>query len=39
MKNGSAPYFARREGPPGILGWLTSTDHKRIGILWSCWGC
>jgi cytochrome c oxidase subunit 1 len=34
MKNGSVPYFARREGPPGILGWITSTDHKRIGILY-----
>ncbi len=34
MKNGSVPYFAPRKGPPGVMGWLTSTDHKRIGILY-----
>jgi cytochrome c oxidase subunit 1 len=34
MTSGSAPYFARRPGPPGIWGWLASTDHKRIGILY-----
>jgi cytochrome c oxidase subunit 1 len=34
MKNGSVPYFAPRQGPPGVLGWITSTDHKRIGILY-----
>jgi len=22
------------EGRPGILGWITSTDHKRIGVLY-----
>ena len=31
---GSAPYYARRGGLPGILGWVTSTDHKRIAILY-----
>jgi len=31
---GRVPYFAPRKGPPGILGWVTSTDHKRIGILY-----
>jgi cytochrome c oxidase subunit 1 len=31
---GAAPYYARRGNLPGILGWVTSTDHKRIGILY-----
>jgi cytochrome c oxidase subunit 1 len=31
---GQLPYYARRGGAPGILGWITSTDHKRIGILY-----
>src|SRR5437899_10209576 len=22
------------EEPPGVLGWLTTTDHKRIGLLY-----
>ncbi len=34
VSHGLAPYFARRKGPPGLLGWITSTDHKRIGILY-----
>jgi cytochrome c oxidase subunit I len=28
------PYFAPQGGRRGILGWLTSTNHKRIGILY-----
>ncbi len=29
-----APYFAPQGGRRGILSWLTSTNHKRIGILY-----
>jgi len=29
-----APYFADKGKYPGILGWVLSTDHKRIGILY-----
>jgi cytochrome c oxidase subunit 1 len=28
------PYFADRKKYGGLLGWLTATDHKRIGILY-----
>ena len=28
------PYFADQSGRRGILGWITATDHKRIGILY-----
>jgi cytochrome c oxidase subunit I len=31
---GYIPYFATKGKYPGILGWLLSTDHKRIGILY-----
>jgi cytochrome c oxidase subunit 1 len=30
----AAPYFAPHDGKGGILAWLTSTNHKRIGILY-----
>ena len=30
----AVPYFAHRGRLPGVLGWLVSTDHKRIGILY-----
>ncbi|MDD1750249.1 MAG: cbb3-type cytochrome c oxidase subunit I [Methanothrix sp.] len=32
----AAPYYARRSKKPLILEWITSTDHKRIGILYLC---
>jgi cytochrome c oxidase subunit I len=28
------PYFLDKHKYPGILGWILSTDHKRIGILY-----
>jgi cytochrome c oxidase subunit I len=28
------PYFSVKTKYPGILGWITSTNHKRIGILY-----
>ena len=28
------PYYADKGKYPGILGWILSTDHKRIGILY-----
>jgi cytochrome c oxidase subunit 1 len=28
------PYFADPTKPRGIMGWLSATDHKRIGILY-----
>jgi cytochrome c oxidase subunit 1 len=28
------PYYERKGKRPGILGWITSTDHKRIGVLY-----
>ena len=34
MSKSQAPYFAPRGRLPGVLGWITSTDHKRIGILY-----
>ena len=30
------PYFAPQGNRRGILGWLTTTNHKRIGILYLC---
>jgi cytochrome c oxidase subunit I len=30
------PYFADQGKRKGIKGWLTATDHKRIGILYLC---
>jgi cytochrome c oxidase subunit 1 len=32
----SVPYFAEQGERRGILGWLTTTNHKRIGILYLC---
>ncbi len=32
--NEALPYYAEKSRYPGILGWITSTDHKRIGILY-----
>jgi cytochrome c oxidase subunit 1 len=33
----ATPYFSPAAGGrPGILGWLGSTNHKRIGILYAC---
>jgi cytochrome c oxidase subunit 1 len=29
-----APFFAPRQGPRGVFGWLSSTNHKRIGMLY-----
>src|SRR5688500_11818164 len=29
-----APLQAAPADPPGIAGWLTTSDHKRIGRLW-----
>lgn len=34
VHHGEGPYFAPGNGRPGILGWLGSTNHKRIGILY-----
>jgi cytochrome c oxidase subunit 1 len=33
-RGAAAPYFAPQSGKRGILAWLTSTNHKRIGILY-----
>jgi cytochrome c oxidase subunit I len=30
------PYFSAKGRYPGLLGWLTTTNHKRIGILYLC---
>jgi cytochrome c oxidase subunit I len=30
----SIPYYQEKGRFPGVLGWLTSTNHKRIGILY-----
>jgi len=36
LSHGERPYFAPDPGRPGILGWLATTNHKRIGILYLC---
>jgi cytochrome c oxidase subunit 1 len=30
------PYYSAKGRYPGLLGWLTTTNHKRIGILYLC---
>jgi cytochrome c oxidase subunit 1 len=34
MEHGMVPYYAEKGKFPGILGWITSTDHKKIGVLY-----
>jgi cytochrome c oxidase subunit I len=33
---GGNPFFAPQGGKRGLLSWLTSTNHKRIGMLYLC---
>ena len=36
VRHGDGPYFCPGPERPGILGWLSTTNHKRIGVLYLC---
>ncbi len=36
VRHGDGPYFGPGPERPGILGWLSTTNHKRIGVLYLC---